>query len=62
MGTSIQDLSDDELRTGIEVCYQTWQNASSRGQADDYMVGSLQLAKAYQLELERRAKKKGATL
>ena len=50
----IKEMSNEELLRAIDLCMDTGTNLTSHGQADDYLVGSMQMAKAYQRELEQR--------
>ena len=50
----ISEMSNEELLRAIDLCEDTGTNLTSHGQADDYMVGSLRMAKAYADEIKRR--------
>ena len=52
----IKEMSNEELLRAIDLCMDTGTNLTSHGQADDYLVGSMQMVKAYQHELESREK------
>lgn len=52
----IEDMTNEELLRAIDLCEETSTNLTSHGQSDDYLVGSFQMAKRYQMELEKREK------
>ena len=58
MKKDLQDMSTEELLRAIDYCVDTGTNLTTHGQADDYTVGSLKMAKLYQAELDRRTKEK----
>ena len=51
---SVQEMSTEELLRAIDFCTETGTNLTSHGQADDYLVGSLRMAKVYRDEMKRR--------
>ena len=52
----LHEMSNEELLRAIDLCVETGTNLTSHGQADDYLVGSFQMAKVYKAEIERREK------
>ncbi len=54
---SVQEMTTEELLRAMDYCTDTGTNLTSHGQADDYLVGSLKMAKVYRDELKRREKK-----
>lgn len=51
---SVREMSTEELLRAIDYCTETGTNLTSHGQADDYLVGSLKMAKIYRDELKKR--------
>lgn len=55
---SVEEMSTEELLRAIDYCVDTGTNLTSHGQADDYLTGSLRMAKIYREELRKREMKK----
>ena len=54
---AIAEMSNEEILRAIDICMDTGTNFTSHGQSDDYMVGNMQIIKAYQMELKSREQK-----
>jgi len=52
----LEQMTNEELLRAIDLCVDTGTNLTSHGQADDYLVGSLKMAKVYKDELSKREK------
>lgn len=50
----IEQMTNEELLRAIDLCVDTGTSITPRGFADDFSVGSLEMAKIYRQELKRR--------